>query len=72
VQISVVSKLAHVYTFGRYVREDIVFLYEVFCCMGDAVWGDGVFLAESIRDFRQRNELVFYPNDVRDRGGTAS
>ncbi|GAG37245.1 unnamed protein product, partial [marine sediment metagenome] len=37
----IVTRLAGVYTF-RYVEEGINLLYEVFCGVGDCVWGGGV------------------------------
>ena len=67
----IVTGLAGVYTF-RYVEEGINFLYEVFCGVGDCVWGGGVFCSKALCGDEGLYELVLRPYDVRDWCGAAN
>ena len=67
----IVTELAGVYTF-RYVEEGIRFLYEVFCGVGDCVWGGGVFCSKALCGVEGLYGLVLRPYDVRDRGDIAN
>ena len=67
----VVARSVEPYTFWH-VEKDTALLYEVFCGLGDFIWGVGVFLAGAIRGFEELYGLVLCPDDVRDRGGPAT
>jgi len=62
----IVTVGTEVYTLGRYVWEDTVFLYEVFRCLGDYIRSGGVFCATAFRGFEELYGLVFRSDDVRE------
>jgi len=67
----IVTRWVRIYTF-RYAEKHIGFLYEVFCGVGDFVWGGGVLLAGAVRGFKAGYGLVLCVDDVWDRGGAAN
>ena len=63
----IVTSKAQVYTLENYVCQNIKFLYEVLCRMGDSVRDCGILSPCSFRSFGALQKMVLRPDNVRHR-----